>query len=57
MAVPLKLDITGGDKITPREIEYSYKLMWENYQKDFDYAKGIEFEECCNAISTLLESL
>ena len=149
MAVPLKLDITSGDKITPREIEYSYKLMWENrsisilaynlstilaekletilsradqntrprdyydvyiltklqgeniddktlslalsataekrgsvhllsqfrdilstvksssimkirwenYQKDFDYAKGIEFEECCNAISTLLESL
>lgn len=149
MAVPLKLDITSGDKITPREIEYSYKLMWENrsisnlaynlstilaekletilsradqntrprdyydvyiltklqgeniddktlslalsataekrgsahllsqfwdilstvksssimksrwenYQKDFDYAKGIEFEECCNAISTMLESL
>ena len=149
MAVPLKLDITSGDKITPREIEYSYKLMWENrsisilaynlstilaekletilsradqntrprdyydvyiltklqgeniddktlslalsataekrgsahllsqfrdilstvksssimkirwenYQKDFDYAKGIEFEECCNAIRTLLESL
>ena len=149
MAVSLKLDITSGDKITPREIEYSYKLMWENrsisilaynlstilaekletilsradqntrprdyydvyiltklqgeniddktlslalsataekrgsahllsqfrdilsivksssimkirwenYQKDFDYAKGIEFEECCNAMSTLLESL
>ena len=57
MSVPLKLDITSVDKITPREIEYRYKLMWENYQKDFDYAKGIEFEECCNAISTLLESL
>ena len=26
MAVPLKLDITTGDKITPREIQYDYKL-------------------------------
>ena len=30
MAVPLKLDITTGDMITPREIEYEYKLMMEN---------------------------
>lgn len=30
MAVPLKLDIMTGDKITPREIEYSYKLMMED---------------------------
>ncbi len=30
MAVPLKLDITTGDKITPHEIEYSYKLMMED---------------------------
>lgn len=30
MAVPLKLDITTGDKITPREIEYEFKLMMED---------------------------
>ena len=30
MAVPLKLDITTGDKITPREIEYEYRLMMED---------------------------
>lgn len=30
MAVSLKLDITTGDKITPREIEYEYKLMLED---------------------------
>ena len=30
MAVPLKLDITTGDKITPREIEYDFKLMFED---------------------------
>lgn len=29
MAVPLKLDITTGDKITPKEIEYRYNLMLE----------------------------
>ena len=30
MAVPLKLDITTGDKITPREIEYTFKLLFED---------------------------
>ena len=142
MAVPLKLDITTGDKITPREIAYEFKLLledrsirvlaynletvlaekletiisrsdqntrprdfydvyvlqklqshnikiellreaivvtsekrssiqiiknykhiieiirdsnvmnqrWKNYQKDFDYAKDIEFEEVCDAV-------
>lgn len=30
MAVPLKLDITTGDKITPKEIEYQFKLLLEN---------------------------
>lgn len=30
MTVPLKLDITTGDKITPKEIEYEYKLMLED---------------------------
>ena len=29
MAVPLKLDITTGDKITPKEIEYQFKLLLE----------------------------
>ena len=29
MAVPLKLDITTGDKITPKEIAFSYKLLLE----------------------------
>ncbi len=30
MAVPLKLDITTGDKITPREIIYEFKLLLED---------------------------
>ena len=30
MTVPLKLDITTGDKITPKEIEYQFKLLVED---------------------------
>ena len=30
MSVPIKLDITTGDMITPAEIEYEYKLMLED---------------------------
>lgn len=30
MAVPLKLDITTGDKITPKEIEFNFKLLLED---------------------------
>ena len=30
MAVPLKLDITMGDKITPKEISYDFKLLLED---------------------------
>ena len=30
MSIPLKLDITTGDKITPREMEYKFKLLFEN---------------------------
>lgn len=30
MAIPLKLDITTGDKITPKEIEYEFKLLTED---------------------------
>lgn len=30
IAVPLKLDITTGDKITPKEIVYNFKLLFED---------------------------
>lgn len=30
MSVPLKLDITTGDKITPKEIEYKFRLLLED---------------------------
>lgn len=30
MQIPLKLDVTTGDKITPAAVEYRYPLMFEN---------------------------
>ena len=30
LAVPLSVDVTTGDKITPRAIEYSFKLLFED---------------------------
>ena len=31
--------------------------QWQNYQKDFDYAAGIEFRESCDAVVRIMESL
>jgi len=30
LSVPLKIDVTTGDKITPKEITYNFKLIFEN---------------------------
>jgi predicted nucleotidyltransferase component of viral defense system len=30
MSVPLKIDITTGDKITPKEIAFNYKTLFDN---------------------------
>lgn len=30
MIVPMKIDVSTGDKITPREIQYDYKLLLED---------------------------
>ncbi len=149
MSVPLKLDITTGDKITPKEITYEFRLLledrtikvlsynletilsekletvisrsdqntrprdfydvyilfklqshnineqllkdaiiatskkrnslhiienynqiiqviknsevmnqrWKSYQKDFNYAKGIEFNDCCNAVDNIMKNV
>ncbi|RLL89075.1 hypothetical protein CN13_06610 [Petrotoga sp. HKA.pet.4.5] len=47
--IPLKIDITTGDKITPSEIQYKYKLLLENrninifaYNKETLLAEKIE---------------
>lgn len=31
--------------------------QWKNYQKDFDYAAGIEFSDACDAVVTLMDRL
>lgn len=33
------------------------KKRWRDYQKDFNYANEIEFEDTCNAIKELLDAL
>jgi hypothetical protein len=30
LAVPLTVDVTTGDRITPREVEYSFKLLFDD---------------------------
>lgn len=85
MSVPLKLDITTGDKITPKEITYEFKLIledrsihilaynletilsekfseimqnhWRRYQRDFEYAKDISFDETCISVSRLMDEI
>ncbi len=33
------------------------KKQWGNYQKDFEYATDIAFEDACDAIVQLMDSL
>jgi hypothetical protein len=30
---------------------------WDNYRKDFDYAAEVEFEEACNVVVTIMDSI
>ena len=124
MKVPLKLDITTGDKITPKAIEYSYPMMfsdgtleifaynletiiaeklgtvisrgdtlhkalsetsqkrnsgdlipqyhsimgqivkstamqqhWKTYQRDYEYAREVDFSLACETIINIMDSL
>lgn len=34
LKVPLKIDLTTGDKITPKEVKYRFSLMFENREID-----------------------
>lgn len=50
------LQIVGNHKNVIEVIRGSsvMTLRWKSYQKDFDYAKGIKFEEVCDAVSELM---
>ena len=41
MRIPLKIDISTGDVVTPREVEYGMKLMFEEREIDV-YAYNLE---------------
>ena len=29
--------------------------LWKKYQKDFDYAKDISFEDACNSVKYIMD--
>ena len=33
------------------------KKQWNNYQKDFEYATGIMFEDACDVVVQLMDSI
>lgn len=37
-----------------RESEQLYKL-WDKYTRDYDYAKGISFEDTCDTIQNIMD--
>ena len=56
MKIPLTIDITTGDKITPKEIEYNYKLLFENREiKLMSYNLETIISEKLHAILSLGE--
>lgn len=42
ISVPLTVDVTTGDMITPRE---------------YEYAKDISFDDTCNTIQTIMDAI
>lgn len=46
-----------GEIITAIENSNEMQKRWADYQKDFDYAEGITFEDVCGAIRDLLNTL
>lgn len=42
MAVPVKIDVTTGDKITPKEIQYDYQTMFDETKKIHILAYNLE---------------
>ncbi len=56
MKIPLVIDITTGDKITPKEIEYDYKLLFEDRKiKIMSYNIETVLSEKLHAILSLGE--
>lgn len=56
MKIPLVVDITTGDKITPKEIEYDYKLLFEDRKiKIMSYNIETVLSEKLHAILSLGE--
>ena len=48
ISVPLTVDVTTGDMITPREVKYS---------REYEYTKDISFDDTCNTIQTIMDAI
>ncbi len=68
ISVPLTVDVTTGDMITPREVEYTFimkeirgsdtlRKLWVKYSRGYDYAKDISFDDTCNTIQTIMDAI
>ena len=33
------------------------RKLWEKYSREYEYAKGISFEDTCNTIQTIMDAI
>lgn len=57
ISVPLTVDITTGDIITEIRGSDTLRGFWKKYQRDFDYAKDISFDDVCDTAQRIMGSI
>lgn len=60
LVVPMKLDITTGDVIIPKEVIKESDVLkehWKNYQAKFSYAEDISYEDTMRVLEEIIKLL